>query len=161
MPAFTCGQPGPRPAVQRGSPKGATMTAFTCGQPGPRSPQHDPGSSRRHGSTARQAAARGRQQPAQGRRQAGRGEPGASTLDCSRALRPVASPPRAGEASRRSRRKQAGRREEAGDRQTDDDDDDDDQRPFTKDELKSKTIKNITKKGKKTKMRSAGVTSEK
>lgn len=34
-----------------------------------------------------------------------------------------------------------------------DDDDDDEQRPFTKEELKSKTMKNLTKKGKKTKMR--------
>mmetsp|Transcript_101786 Transcript_101786/g.270808 ORF Transcript_101786/g.270808 Transcript_101786/m.270808 type:complete len:553 (-) Transcript_101786:41-1699(-) len=42
-----------------------------------------------------------------------------------------------------------------------DDDDDDDQRPFTKEELKSKTMKNISKKGKKTKMRSGGATNEK
>mmetsp|Transcript_84477 Transcript_84477/g.196398 ORF Transcript_84477/g.196398 Transcript_84477/m.196398 type:complete len:550 (+) Transcript_84477:82-1731(+) len=42
-----------------------------------------------------------------------------------------------------------------------DDDDDDDQRPFTKEELKSKTMRNITKKGKKPKMRGAAATTEK
>jgi len=42
-----------------------------------------------------------------------------------------------------------------------DDDDDDDQRPFTKEELKSKTMKNISKKGKKTKMRSGAAPNEK
>jgi len=42
-----------------------------------------------------------------------------------------------------------------------DDDDDDDSRPFTKEELKSKTLKNISKKGKKTKMRSGAAQNEK
>jgi len=42
-----------------------------------------------------------------------------------------------------------------------DDDDDDDQRPFTKEELKSKTMKNISKKGKKPKMRGGAATTEK